>query len=110
MRETPTVSQSQIITKVDQSDRDPSSSDAIVKPHDPAVSSAPKYDCEVGFDDDGYHDAPLFNDSFWKDVAKTKRDINRLGKALEKKKRILAIYYEGVRQYFEEVDVTDQAE
>ena len=56
------------------------------------------------------NDAPHFKDSFWKDVAKTKREIKLLSKELEKKKHILAIYYEGVRQYFEEEDVVGNTE
>ena len=76
----------------------------------PQNTPAPKEAADYGFIEHEEMDAPLFNDSFWKDVADTKREIKRLSKELQQKKRILAIYYEGIRQYFEDVDIKEHIE
>ena len=104
------MAESQIDTRVQHASHEYSSIEASTKNHLPMVSPTTK-DVD-GFECSNHNaqDAPLFNDSFWKDVAKTKREIKFLSKELEKKKHILAVYYEGVRQYFEEEDVMGGAE
>ena len=104
------MAESLIDTRIQHASHDYSSIEASTRNHLPMVSPTTKDVDGFEYSDHHAQDAPLFNDSFWKDVAKTKREIKLLSKELEKKKRILAIYYEGVRQYFEEADSTGQAE
>ena len=58
----------------------------------------------------GCDDKVDFDGSYWQNVAQTKRAIKFLRKELAKKTRLLAVYYEGVKQYLEEDDFGDDFE